>query len=188
MGIQASYRRLSQEDFERLIRDPEYADEYFGFSIHNEDIEAREAYRQKLEESGRFLDIGKDWDAIYFLATGIAASKETNTSDQPPYNLIMGGDPTWWDAGFGMVRYLVPEEVQELSEALDSISPADIESRLNVRSFCDAQLYPLNQNWSRHAIDLVPPVYEALRTFIRQAAKREEMLLLALNEHWLTSS
>jgi hypothetical protein len=181
VGIQASYRRLSQEEFERLIQDPEYADAYFGFNIHDEDMEAREAYRQQLEESGRYLDIGKDWDAIHFLVTGLAASHEANQVEPPLGNLIMGGNPTWWDAAYGVVRYLASEEVQELSEALDSISPADMESRLNVRSFCDAQLYPLNQNWSRHAIDLVPPVYDALRAFIREAAKRGEILLLALN-------
>jgi hypothetical protein len=181
VGIQASYRRISPDEFEKLIRDPDYADEYFGFNIHDEDVEAQEAYRERLAESGRFLDIGKDWDAIHFLATGLAASTDGNQVELPLCNLILGGNPTWWEANFGMIRYLTPEEVQELSEALESISPADLESRLNVRSFCDARLYPLNQNWSRHAIDLVPPVYGSLVTFIREAAKRSEVVLLCLN-------
>jgi hypothetical protein len=181
MGIQAAYRRVAPSDFERMIQDHAFADEFFGANIGEKDIEAREEFRKRLAESGAFFDVGKDWDAIHFLVTGVTASQDANQVDLPFCNLILGGNPTWWEANFGVVRYLMPDEVKELSEAVDKVPAAEIESRLNVRSFCDAGLYPLNKNWSRHAIDLVPPVLEALKNFLRETAKRGDVLLLSLN-------
>jgi hypothetical protein len=67
MGIEATYRSVSPQEFERLLTNSAYAARYFGDDLDTE--EDIEAYVESLEASDRYLDLGKDWRSLYCLLT-----------------------------------------------------------------------------------------------------------------------
>lgn len=79
MGIGASYRRLTLEEFEKLKNDAAYASLYFGDDLDtDEDIYA---YYDALELSDRYLDLDKYWQSLYFLLTGYFPFDSNNDKD-----------------------------------------------------------------------------------------------------------
>ncbi|MEH2111286.1 DUF1877 family protein [Nostoc sp.] len=128
MGIEARYRRVTPQEFERLQNDVSYAGVYFG-----DDLETDEeiyAYFETLRNSDRYLDIDKYWRPLHFLFTGVSYDSENN-GDMLLHKVFMGGSATPWEATYGMVRYLTVSEVNEISEALNNILEDDFKSRLD---------------------------------------------------------
>jgi len=118
MGIEASYRRVTPEEFEKLHNDAAYAKVYFG-----EDLETDEeinTYFEALSSSDRYLNLDKQWQLLHFLFTGDFPYTD-NSSDSREillHKMFMGGTETPWEATYSMVRYLTASEVNEIAEAL----------------------------------------------------------------------
>jgi hypothetical protein len=67
MGIEVSYRRVTPQEFDRLLKNVDCAIEYFGYGLNTE--EDIEAYFKSLETSDRYLDLGQSWRSLYSLFT-----------------------------------------------------------------------------------------------------------------------
>jgi hypothetical protein len=178
MGMRATYRRLPEEEFEKLRADPEQADAYFGLDIAEEDDESIDAYYDHLETSGRYLDIQKSWDGVHFLLTGKSAMEEESVP--PPLgNVVNGGADTDWEASYGMVRYLTPQEVKEVAVALDQISVADLRQRYDPKAFQAENIYPGAEVWDETGIEHLLEVFRRVRSFFSEAAQAGDMVLLS---------
>lgn len=176
MGIEASYRRLSPAEFQQLRDDPAQADIYFG--LDEEDDEKICAYFDRLRASNRYLDIDKSWHALHFLLTGEAVMDKTQVA--PPLgNVVLGGTPTEWEATYGVVRYLTPQEVKEVAEALEKISEAELRHRYDPKAFLVADIYPAGEAWDGTGIEELVDVFGQVRDFFLEAAREGNVVLLS---------
>src|SRR5262249_8569281 len=141
MGMEFSYRRLSAGEWAALEADPERAMTYLlsmpGFDIVGmaglladpsalaakapEIVSAIEEARA--DPTG--VDLKKDWHAFHFLLTGDASLDPQHHQNEPLHNVVMGGTPTSVEAVYGSVRKLEGEDLQQIADALQSVSVND---------------------------------------------------------------
>ncbi len=182
MSITASYRRLSPEEFQRLLSDPRAAT-IFGL-VNMDDLDCLDDADEldssdseaSLEESGRLLDIGRYWQALHFLLTGKA---ETDKTEVPPPlgNVVLGGTETKWEATYGKVRHLTPEEVRGVASALTGIREEDL--RCRDLTLFPTDLYSHQGNWDTEDLERLIEVFTEVRDFFSQAAREGDVVLLS---------
>jgi hypothetical protein len=180
MSIQASYRRLTSEEFTQLQMDPEAAASFFGTSLEALDNpEVLLARMEELENSGRYLSIGKDWHALHFLLTGDGTLEPHPLPPPPLGNAVQGGTDTEWECTYGHVRSLTPDEVKAVADALSRISVDELRSRFDATAFADADIYPLGSEWTEEEAESVFEMYPQLVEFFQAAARDGDMILLS---------
>ena len=112
MSIEASYRRVTPEEFARLQSDAKTAESFFGRNLEDlDDPEELLVRMQEQESSDRYLGIGKDWHALHFLLTGDGELRPHPLTPPPLSNVVHGGTNTPWPCTYGNVRSLSPDEV-----------------------------------------------------------------------------
>lgn len=127
----------------------------------------------------RHQDLDKAWHAIHFLLTG-----ETWEGEGPASQAIMGGQPLGdEDVGYGPARYLLPEEVVEISGVLESISVSDLHQKYVPADLEAASIYPTGiwEDEGEEAFDYVRHYYETLVAFYKTCAANGNPALLYLN-------
>ncbi|MEH2153328.1 DUF1877 family protein [Nostoc sp.] len=171
MGIEASYRRVTPEEFEKLHNDAAYASVYFG-----DDLETDEeiyAYFEALRSSDRYLDLDKHWRSLHFLFTGDFPFDSTNKGDTLLHKVFIGGTTTPWEATYGMVRYLTMSEVHDMAEALNYISEDDFKSRLDkLLGSHESRIY-----MEPHFLNLFAHIIK----FFNKAAQEGDVVLLSFD-------
>jgi Domain of unknown function (DUF1877) len=181
MSIEASYRRVTPEEFNRLLADPKAAGRFFGNDLESlDDPEAMLKAIEEREASGRHLSIGKDWHALHFLLTGEGDIWKI-TVPPPLGNVVQGGKETPWECTYGHVRSLTPVEVREVAQALGDVSVEELRSRVDVESFNAAQIYPHGKRgaWTAEEIESVFDIYPLLVLLFQEAANAGDMMLLS---------
>jgi hypothetical protein len=182
MSIEASYRRITVNEFARLQRDRKAADAFFGLNLDDlDDPDKLLARMRELESSDRYLGIGKDWHALHFLLTGDGELRPHAPAPPPLGNVVQGGTETKWECTYGNVRSLAPEEVKRVAEALEKISVEELRSRFSVASFNAAQIYPHGRRaaWTEDEAESVFESYPLVVEFFQAAARDGEMILLS---------
>ncbi|MEM9274006.1 MAG: YfbM family protein [Cyanobacteria bacterium P01_F01_bin.143] len=172
MGIEVKYVRLKLENIHQLQSHP------FGLDI--KDFDEFIAFSDELVCSNYYLDIGKSWQAIHFLLTGeIAMDKTSDLS--PLCNVVLGGTETEYQTDFGRVRYLTPNEVKEIVEALELISVDDLRSCFSPEAFNAAKIYPNPQpgGWEIEELEFILTQYIQLVVFFKEAAKQNNFVFIA---------
>lgn len=119
------------------------------------------------------LDIDKSWHIIHFLRTGRLWGGEG-----PLACAVLGGRVLeGTDTGYGPFRYLMPQEVRQVSEALATVPFIDLWSRLKLEE--TEQIYP--GSWGAEG-DIertyVSRNYEAMCSFYEAASKSGNAVLL----------
>ena len=189
--IEATYRRVTPEEFARLQSDAKAAMSFFNPSLEElleETLEAH-AHPEKLparrEEQGsvRILLIGTYWHALHFLLTGDSELKPHPLPPPPLGNVVQGGAETPWPCIHGHVRSLMPDEVRAAADALGKISVAELRSRFSVASFNAAQIYPRPgmARWTDEDAESAFEIYPRVVEFFRSAARDGDMILLSLD-------
>lgn len=167
MSMIAMFRRLSEEDLERLCDEPEIVEDYL-------------AAEEPIDGFGPFadLDVDKAWHAIHFLLTG------SPWEGEPPLDFIVrGGTEVGEDQGYGPARGLLSMEVRNVAAALQLLPTNALMRRFDPRALAAAEIYPriwgrsLEQDDTR---SYVAENYEALRGFVIDAATAGEALLISL--------
>ena len=184
MSIEASYRRVTPQEFAKLKADPKAASSFFGTNLEDWDFDNPEALLAKLQEqesSDRYLGIGTDWHALHFLLTGDGDLKPHPLPPPPLGNVVQGGTETEWDCTYGKVRSLAPDEVRAVAEALGKISVEELRSRFSVASFNAAQIYPHGKrvSWTEDEAESAFDAYPRVVEFFQLAAKDGDMVLLS---------
>ena len=172
MGIEVQYVRIKLKNIDQLQSHP------FGLDI--KDFDEHIAFYDDLICSDYYLNIGKSWQAIHFLLTGEAATDKTNALP-PLCNLVLGGTETEYRTDFGKVRYLKPNEVKEVVEALEPISLDNLRSRFSSEAFDTARIYPDPQpgGWDTEELEYVLNEYVKLVKFFEEAAKQNNFIFIS---------
>jgi Domain of unknown function (DUF1877) len=181
MSIEASYWRVTPEEFNELLADPKAAGRFFGNDL--EALDNPEAVLETIEEregNGRHLSLGTDWHALHFLLTGEGDVWKA-TVPPPLGNVVQGGKDTPWECTYGHVRSLTAAEVREIAEVLGGISVEELRSRVDVESFNAAQIYPHGKRgaWTAEDIESVFDIYPLLVLFFQEAANAGDLVLLS---------
>jgi len=182
MSIEASYRRVTPDEFTRLQGDTKAAESFFGTSLEDlDDPEKLLARMQEQESSDRHLGIGTDWHALHFLLTGDGELKPHPLPPPPLGNVVQGGTETQWPCTYGHVRSLTPDEVRSVADALSKISVEELRSRFSVASFNAAQVYPHGRRarWTDEDAQTVFEIYPRVVEFFQSSARDGDMILLS---------
>ncbi len=165
MGMIGNYRRVTTDQLAEFQQNP---DSILGFLFPDDGAEYS-------DES--YLNIDKAWHGIHFLLTG------TEYEGEPPLvNVVMGGspldDPDNPQFDYGPARFLMPEEVQEVAEALSQISVADLQARFHTLALSAANIYP--NIWKRGADEFEYLMFHYLQLvkFFQNAANLGMAMLL----------
>lgn len=171
MGIEASYQRITPEEFEKLYSDAVYASVYFGDDLETD--EEIHAYFEVLRSNDHYLDLDKHWRSLYFLLIGDFPNDSKTTDSTLLHKVFMGGAATPWEATYGMVRYLTANEVKEMSEALNQVSEDNFKSRLDILlEFHESKFY-----MEPHFLELRNQLVE----FFNVAAQNGDIVLLSFD-------
>ncbi|MBD1944178.1 YfbM family protein [Coleofasciculus sp. FACHB-712] len=158
MGMRGDYRRVTTERLAELQQNP---DSILGFLFPDDGAK----YSDK-----SYLDIDKAWHGIHFLLTGTKYEGET-----PLVNVVMGGspldDPDNPQFDYGPACFLIPEEVQEVAEALSQISEADLQARFHPSALSAANIYPNIWERGTDEFEYLMFYYLQLVKFFQDAAK-----------------
>ena len=183
MGIEASYRSITAAEWAQLQPFVEADAE------HDEWGEGYEAYANiadsdELRSSDRYLSIDQDWHALHVLLTGDMSSSPEAQSVPPPLgNVVIGGTETPFDAGYGKVRFLSPDEVHEVADALGKISVEALRTRFDPVAFTEAKIYPTPRpaGWDKEALEPLLFTYRQLVGFFRDAARAGNFVLISFD-------
>jgi len=188
MSITASYQRLTLAEFQRCLDDPIAAAATNLYNIDEMDDDFENNLGAEFDfnvaaKSGRYIDIGKFWNGLHFLLTG---RNEMDTTTEPPLgNVVLGGTPTKWEATYGMVRSLTPQEVKEVAFALENTKSEELRRR-SLTQFGAEHLYgyhglPRGSRLSDGDVEALLEVFEEVREFFVKAAQEGDVVLLSSN-------
>jgi hypothetical protein len=175
--MELTYRRITPGEFEKVRQDPGQFDP-FGedYPRSPEDLEAERA-------TGKVFRLDKEWQALHFLLTGDASLDPARPPVPPLGNVVRGGSPTPMEATFGPVRYLTPDEVREVAEALRSITAEELHRRFDSEEFNRREIYPNPRpgGWDEWQLEPLLEMYPEFVEFFRRAAEAGDVVLLSLD-------
>jgi hypothetical protein len=165
VAMVGAYARVTQDELDRGLADPDWAYEYLG------ELEESDYRGDDPAGSGRTFDVDKAWNGIGYLL---------NAAGSGPVDVVTGGEPvSTEDLGYGPARFLTPAQVGEGARYL-----AAMRWELLARHFDPAQLnaddiYPATWD-DAHALDYLRSNYEGLVQFFSAAAAAGDAVILWL--------
>ena len=135
-------------------------------------------YSDDTGEPAGHMHIDKAWDGIHYLLTG-----EVEQGPPPWSQVVMGGTEIGEDAGgYGPARYLRPEQVREVAEALPKLPRDQLAQRYAPEEMEQAGVYPsIWMHDGEEALNYLLDKYDALVEFYQQAAAKQCAVLQYLN-------
>ncbi len=119
------------------------------------------------------LSLDKAWHGIHFLLTG------TIEEAPPPLgDAILGGTEIGEDLGYGPARYLTPEQVREVAQALAGISTEEFARRFDLQKIRQAGVYALEHDTTA---EYCVSYFEKMTAYYRDAAANGNAMLLYLD-------
>lgn len=164
MGIVGCFAAVNPAQLDALRKDPSGLE---GF-LYPEDDEGEPEHQ---------LDVDKAWNGIHYLLTGTS-----NEGEGPLALAIKGGQEIGDDMGYGPARFLLPEEVQAVAQALERLTLEQLKKGFKPDAMTTGGVYPENI-WTEEgeeALDYLLEHYQALVDFYRDASARGDGALLWL--------
>jgi hypothetical protein len=132
---------------------------------------------QPLQEEKKQFSLDKDWHVLHYALNGTAEGGHA------PLGFVVFGDkalPEMDDVDYGPARYLTPEQVRQVSAALQNIEPESLLSKLDYEDAKKKRIYldhTLNdlRNWAR-----LPGLFAALRRFYLDAADHGNGMIMKI--------
>lgn len=163
MSMIGNFRRLSEDELDSLVANPEGIADFLyaeGADLDDEDQ----------------LDIDKTWHAIHYLLTG-----STWGGEGPLANAVLGGLPLGEeDVGYGPARFIRSSQVAETSQALQAISSEQLWSRFDAKAMRKEQIYPDFEGGDEDR-EYVCTYFEDLKKFYATAAANGDAMILYLS-------
>lgn len=119
------------------------------------------------------LNLDKSWHGIHFLLTG-----RIDEAPPPLGNAILGGTEIGEDLGYGPARYLTPDQVREVGQALAGITSDDFARRFDPQKIRQAGVYALENDATA---DYCVQYFEKMVAYYRDAAYQGNAMLLYLD-------
>ncbi len=157
MGMIGYLKRVPAELLTALIQKTATLDEYvFG------------------DEAGEELDLDKAWHGLHYLLCGEAFGGE-----EPLYNALMGGRPINEEETEDIiVRYLTPDQVREVSAALEALDDDALSKGFAPDDMNEAGVYPAPDWNDAGELDYLLGYYGPMKQYYRQAAENGEGMLI----------
>jgi hypothetical protein len=174
MGMTLQLHQLDAA-YARMVADnPDEVLEYVDYALDG---------RLPETAQGEELNIDKAWHGLHYLLTGTAWA-----GFEPAYYLVKGGeqvgDEQEHDVGYGPARILFPQQVAAFNEAVQLLTPDEIERRFSSEKMVELQIYP--EVWSREGnnaqdnIDYLNGYAQELQAFLSRAAKQQKAVICYL--------
>lgn len=163
MSMIGNFVALSPDRLRALIDEPDSLEDF----LYQEDGD---------EEPNNRLDLDKAWHAIHFTLNGKAWEGE-----EPLFLTILGGEEIGADVGYGPARYLLPDQVRAVAQALNSVSAENFAAKFDPSALAAAEVYPGIWDEGAEALEYVQSYYEDLRKFYISASERNDSVLIYLN-------
>jgi hypothetical protein len=167
MSMIGEYVRLTPDELERVVKDPEWAQDFVDELVDAELELAPEP------AAARCHDTDKAWAALGFLLRRLAF----------PVDIVRGEEeiPGAEDWGYGPPRHLTPERVRQAAEALAATSPEYLVDGVAPEDLARADVYP-RLVWERaESLDYVAGHYRELVPFFQAAARDGHAVLVWLD-------
>ncbi|GGO02819.1 YfbM family protein [Saccharibacillus kuerlensis] len=125
-------------------------------------------------EEGEELDLDKSWQGLHYLLCG-----DPYGGEGPLFDALMGGRPLNEGEEEDMiVRYLTPDQVRDVAEALESIERKDLARGFEPDDMNESGVYPA-PDWNEEGeLDYLLDYYEPMRNHYRSAAEAGEGMLI----------
>ena len=162
MSMIGNYLALSVEQLDALRGNPESVSDFLYPDEGDPNCEAS-------------LDIDKSWHLIHFLLTGSAWEGTAPLADAVLGGVELGDE----DVGYGPARFLIPDRVGEVAQALARIGGDELWRRFDPAAAAAAEIYP--EGWSQDDREYVVGNYEDVVSFFRRAADAGNAVLIYLN-------
>jgi len=160
MSMIGNYYRVSREQLEELLKNPELVSEVvFG-----------------KEEGPSTLEIDKAWHGIHFLLTG------NPWGGEPPLKyIVLGGKALGKKGlGYGLPQYITSGQVKEAAKGLSEISMDELRKRYNPDRFFDVDIYPGIWDEGEEALDYLLGFFPDIVEFFESAAKNDQAIIFAI--------
>ncbi len=167
MSMIGEYARVTAEELDRALLDPEWAYDHVQDMVEDAD---------EIDEPGvvpRCTDVDTAWDGIRFLL---------RRAIEEPVDVIAGGGQIGGeDWGYGPARYLVPEEVGRAAHHLRTTPFERLAAHYDAARMRDEEIYP-SAIWDddQGTLDYLQDNYEALVEFFDAAAESGDAIILWL--------
>lgn len=116
------------------------------------------------------LNLEKSWHVLHYLLTG-----HVQEAPGPLGNAILGGEEIGEERDYGRVRFLTPQQVHEVADALSNVSKDALRNRFDLEAMNAAGIYTAR---NQEDLELAQEYFEQLSRFYREAAENSEAMLL----------
>jgi hypothetical protein len=175
MSISAEHIRISSKDFEQLLLNPALIEVFLGH-LHPQENE----YYEMLRAQGQTYLLGTKWQAVHYLLTGEVSEPGKSQIPVPLCNAIMGGHPVQFEDYVETERYLTPDEVKEVANALKAITSDDVLANFQKYKTSSVDIYRNGSpsQWDKDLLDWLADYYSGLRDFYMSAADEDQAVLI----------
>jgi hypothetical protein len=165
MGMAAFFVPIDRDKLEQLKTEPTQVEVFLFPEDDDSDVEPEGT-----------ADVDKAWHGLHFLLCALAGDEHS-----PLASAVLGGSELGEDLGYGPPRYLEPAQVKEISEALGSVSTAQLEDAFDPVAMSKADVYP--DIWERdgtEALEYLLHFFPTLVSFYKDTARSGRGAILYL--------
>lgn len=126
----------------------------------------------------RVFSLEKDWHVLHYALNGTTTGGEGALA-----NAVLGGQEipdVDRVMDYGPLRYLEPEQVRSVADALTAVDPAQLLSRLDQKDAAAKQIYLYHTLGDLADWSYLPQLFEDFRGFYGSAAHEGSAMLLAI--------
>ncbi|MEU6848656.1 YfbM family protein [Actinacidiphila alni] len=170
MSMIGEYARLTPAELDRVLEDPDWAQEFVEERIEHETA------TDGPEGAARTLDIDKSWDMLGHLLRRLDFPVDVVHGEAA----VEGAD----DWGYGPPCYLTADRVRTAAEAMAALPGAVLVKGVTATELDEAELYPTAGTDGAGAaewLDYVVHHYDALAAFFTAAARAGDAMLVWLD-------
>ena len=131
--------------------------------------------KRSRSKTRKVFSLQKDWHVLHYALNG--------TSEAGPAPLeksILGGTEFPIPADYGALRYLTPQEVREVNEALAGVDPQKLIERLDKKDADSKGIYLGHLMDEPDEWTYLPELFDDFKSFYQDAAKKGNAVLLKI--------
>ena len=180
-ALPPKYREMMKASLETMSPDQRAKMEAYAASAApalreiGADLRERTKDQQLPQEGlGEQISLEKAWHGLHFLLCGSAEPLPGEFGQA-----VLGGVEIGEDLGYGPARYLEPDNVRRIANALDSITVEELKKRYDPVVMEEADIYP--GGWTDlENLDWLMEAFHDLITYYKSVAERGNAILLYL--------
>jgi hypothetical protein len=161
-----------------LLLDVLVAGEVDETMYEDEDEEVLEVLRQWTPEivDRQQYDLEGAFISIHYLLT----EKDTEKGTTYPLNFLLKPKHPAGETGFAPGSAFRPDEVREISNALNNLDPADLRIRYDADTFNELKIYPRGYTWKPQDENSLIERFDEIKAFVAQLAAAGHGMILTI--------